>query len=98
MTHTAGQATADDPPVLHAAIRLAEQIRMASDEIERGRRLPPGIAAAMKDAGVFGMAMPRSWGGPELDPLTQFRVIETLAMTDGSVGWSARRRLRDSLP
>src|ERR1700737_5024604 len=88
-THAAGIATADDPPVLHAAIRLAEQIRMASDEIERGRRLPPGIAAAMKDAGVFGMAMPRSWGGPELDPLTQFRVIETLAMTDGSVGWSA---------
>src|SRR5690348_3512559 len=89
MTHAAGEATADDSPVLHAAIRLAEQIRMASDEIERGRRLPPGIAAAMKNAGVFGMAMPRSWGGPELDPLTQFRVIETLAMTDGSVGWSA---------
>jgi alkylation response protein AidB-like acyl-CoA dehydrogenase len=67
-THAAGQATADDSPVLHAAIGLAEQIRAASDEIERGRRLPPDIAAAMKDAGVFGMAMPRLWGGPELDP------------------------------
>jgi alkylation response protein AidB-like acyl-CoA dehydrogenase len=43
----------------------------------------------MKDAGVFGMAMPRVWGGPELDPLTQFRVIEALAMADGSVGWCA---------
>src|SRR6516165_6660566 len=84
-THTAGQATADDPPVLHAAIGLAEQIRAASEEIERGRRIPPGIASAMKDAGVFGMAMPRAWGGPELDPLTQFRVIEALAMADGSV-------------
>jgi hypothetical protein len=31
-----------------AAIGLAEQIRAASDEIERGRRIPPGIAAAMK--------------------------------------------------
>ena len=67
-THAAGQATADDSPVLHAAIGLAEQIRAASDEIERGRRIPPDIAAAMKDAGVFGMAMPRDWGGPELDP------------------------------
>jgi alkylation response protein AidB-like acyl-CoA dehydrogenase len=38
---------------------------------------------------VFGMAMPRAWGGPELDPLTQFRVIEALAMADGSVGWCA---------
>ena len=88
-THAAGQATADDSPILHAAIGLAEQIRAASDEIERGRRLLPGIAAAMKDAGVFGMAMPRVWGGPELDPLTQFRVIEALALAEGSVGWCA---------
>lgn len=35
------------------------------------------------------MAMPRTWGGPELDPLTQFRVLETLGMADGSVGWCA---------
>jgi alkylation response protein AidB-like acyl-CoA dehydrogenase len=89
MTHAAGEATEDDSPALHAAIGLAEQIRAASDEIERGRRMPPSIAAAMKDAGVFGMAMPRVWGGPELDPLTQFRVIEALAMADGSVGWCA---------
>ena len=89
MTHAAGEAAADDPPVLHAAIGLAEQIREASNEIERGRRLPSSIAVAMKAAGVFGMAMPRVWGGPELDPLTQFRVIEALAMADGSAGWCA---------
>jgi alkylation response protein AidB-like acyl-CoA dehydrogenase len=89
MIHATGQATADDSPVLHAAIGLTQQIRAVSDEIERSRRLPQGLAAAMKDAGVFGMAMPRSWGGPELDPLTQFRVIEALAMAEGSVGWCA---------
>ena len=88
-THSAGRAAADDSTVLHAAIELAEQIRMASEEIERGRRLPVSIAKAMKEAGVFGMAMPRVWGGPELDPLTQFRVIEALAMAEGSVGWCA---------
>ena len=88
-THSAGRAAADDSPVLHAAIGLAEQIRAASNEIERGRRIPPRIAAAMKEAGVFGMAMPRVWGGPELDPLTQVRVIEALAMAEGSVGWCA---------
>ena len=87
--HPAGQATVGDSPVLRAAIGLAEQIRAASVEIERGRRLPAGIAAAMKDAGVFGMAMPRAWGGLEVDPLTQFRIIEALAMADGSVGWCA---------
>jgi len=89
MTPAAGEAAADDPPVLHAAIGLAERIRAAGDEIERSRRLPPAIAAAMKEAGVFGMTMPRVWGGPELDPLTQFRVIEALAMADGSAGWCA---------
>jgi alkylation response protein AidB-like acyl-CoA dehydrogenase len=88
-THSAGPAAADDSPILHAAIGLAEQIRTASDEIERGRRLPASIVAAMKEAGVFGMAMPRVWGGPELDLLTQFRVIEALAMADASVGWCA---------
>ena len=43
----------------------------------------------MKSAGVFGMAMQRAWDGPELDPLTQYRVLETLAMADGSLGWCA---------
>jgi alkylation response protein AidB-like acyl-CoA dehydrogenase len=85
----AGQAALDDDPVMHAAVELAEQIRAAGDKIEEGRRLPREIAAAMQKAGVFGMSMPRAWGGAELDPLTQFRVIEALAMADGSAGWCA---------
>ena len=89
MTCFAGEAGADDSPVLHAAIGLAQQIRAASDEIETGRRIPPPIAEAMKKAGVFSMPMPHAWGGPELDPLTQIRVLEALAMADGSVGWCA---------
>jgi len=37
---------------------------------------------------VFGMAMPRVWGGPELDPFDAvFAVIEALAIADASVGW-----------
>ena len=69
----AGAATKNDSLVLHAAMALGEQIRAASDEIEAGRRVPPSIAAAMKEAGVFGMVMPRAWGGPELDPLADPR-------------------------
>ena len=85
----AGQATPDDDPILHTALGLTEQIRAAGDEIEAGRRLPREIAAAIQKAGVFGMSMPSAWGGAELDPLTQFRVIEALAMVDGSAGWCA---------
>jgi len=87
MTYTAGQPESDESPILRAAIALAPKIMAAADEIEQGRHLPKPIVDGLKDAGVFGMAMPRVWGGPELDPLTQFRVLETLAMADGSVGW-----------
>jgi indole-3-acetate monooxygenase len=89
MIHIAGKASKEDSQILHAAIGLGSQIRAASEEIEQGRRIPPLLAAAMKGAGVFGMVMPRAWGGPELNPMTQFRVIEALAMVDGSVGWCA---------
>ncbi len=85
----AGTATDNDPPILHAAIGLAGEIDAASTALEQERRLPRNIASAMKDAGIFGMAMPRQWGGLELDPWTQFRIIEALAMANGSVGWCA---------
>ena len=89
MTYAAGQAELHESPILHAAIALAPAIRALGDEIEQGRRIPASVVHAMKDAGIFGMPMPRAWGGPELDPLTQFRVLEALAMADGSVGWCA---------
>src|SRR5260370_18253424 len=84
-----GKVFANTPPVLHAALELRPQIQAAGDEMERIRRIPPEIADAMKGAGVFGMVLPRSWGAPELDPLTQLRVIEALAMAEGSAGWCA---------
>ena len=89
MTYAVGQAEPNDCPILRAAVALAPQIRAAADEIERGRQLPKSIVDGLADAGVFGMTMPRVWDGPELDPLMQFRVLETLAMADASVGWCA---------
>jgi alkylation response protein AidB-like acyl-CoA dehydrogenase len=35
------------------------------------------------------MPMPRIWGGPEVDPLTQIRIVEELSAADPSVGWCA---------
>jgi indole-3-acetate monooxygenase len=87
MTYAAGQAEPTDSPILRAAIALAPKIRAAGEEIERVRRIPMSIVEVLRHAGVFGMPMPRAWGGPELDPLTQFRVLEALAMADGSVAW-----------
>jgi len=74
---------------LDAVRELAPKIRAASDEIEKGRRLPLDIVRAMQRAGVFRMAMPRAWGGPELNVLSQLRVIEALSAADASAGWCA---------
>jgi alkylation response protein AidB-like acyl-CoA dehydrogenase len=74
---------------LDAVRELSPKIRAAADEIEQGRRLPPHLVQEMQRAGVFRMAMPRTWGGPELDFLSQMRVIEALSMADASAGWCA---------
>ena len=75
--------------LVEAARALSSRIREAAVDIERDRRLPPDLIQAMKEAGVFRMVMPRAWGGPEADILTQIEVIEQLSMADGSVGWCA---------
>jgi indole-3-acetate monooxygenase len=82
-------AELDDGAVrtLDAARELGPKIRAAADEIERGRRLPMHLVREMQRAGMFRMAMPRAWGGPELDFLTQVRVIEELSIADASAGW-----------
>ena len=72
---------------LDAVRDLAPKIRAAADEIERGRRLPLHLVREMQRAGVFRMAMPRAWGGPELDFISQMQVIEELSIADASVGW-----------
>jgi indole-3-acetate monooxygenase len=74
---------------LDAVRELAPKIRAASDEIEEGRRLPLHIVGEMQRAGVFRMAMPRAWGGSELNLLSQLRVIEALSIADASAGWCA---------
>ena len=89
MIRPAGEAFPDDPPLLHAAIELGPTIRATGDEMERMRRVPPHLAQAMKATGLFGMVLPRSWGAPELDPLTQIRIIEAIAIAEGSAGWCA---------
>ncbi len=80
---------ADATHVLHAVEALAPQIKDAADTIEAERRLPPALARALMEAGVFRAGVPRVYGGGELDPMSQVRVVEELSWVDGSVGWLA---------
>ena len=75
--------------VLEAARALQPRLRAAAPEIERAGRLPDEIVKAMQEAGVFGLTMSHSMGGPEADPMTQLEVVEALSVGDGSAGWVA---------
>ena len=79
--------TASKQDIVAAAKSLRPQIVAARDEIEESRRLPPAIIEQMDRAGLFRMYVPKSLGGPEIDPLTAFRAVEQLSIADGSVGW-----------
>ena len=77
------------PDIVAAAIRLAPAVRAAADEAEQTRQTPAPLADAIAKAGMYQMYLPRSMGGPEIPPLTAFRVVEELSRADGSVGWCA---------
>jgi indole-3-acetate monooxygenase len=73
--------------VVTVALNLVPLIRARRDELETARRVPPPLVQAIAEAGLFQLHLPRSMGGPELPPLTTFRVIEEFSRVDGSVGW-----------
>jgi indole-3-acetate monooxygenase len=81
---------ADPCEDLLAAIQeLAPAITARVPEIEAGRRLPPDLLERLRSIGLFRMFAPRSHGGMELDLPRGLRIIETLSLIDGSVGWLA---------
>jgi alkylation response protein AidB-like acyl-CoA dehydrogenase len=77
----------DTSAILDATRSLVPLLRERSDAIEAARRMPDDVLQALIDAGVFRVAMPRAWGGPEMDPISQIELIETLATGDASAAW-----------
>jgi alkylation response protein AidB-like acyl-CoA dehydrogenase len=68
---------------------LAPLVEQYRDEGEAQRRLPQPVVAAMREAGLFSLWMPRKLGGAEVSLETSIRVSEELARQDGSVGWNS---------
>ena len=73
--------------ILQAAIDLSTTIKDAREEMDKERRLPNHLINELKKAGVFRMTMPKDWGGAQLDPISQLKIIEALSQADASVGW-----------
>jgi alkylation response protein AidB-like acyl-CoA dehydrogenase len=76
--------------IITAVRALAPEIQSRGDEIAAFRRLPIDLVQKLKAAGVFRMAMPKAWGGPEMTPREQCEVYEVLGAADASVAWCAK--------
>lgn len=66
---------------------LAELLRASADRIESGRALPADIVAALHEARLFRLMLPRSLDGDESHLKTLAQVIETIAEADASTAW-----------
>ncbi len=66
---------------------LAPMIEAAAPRIEAERALPEEVVAALHQAGLFRLLLPRAYGGAEVDPAIFMQTIEVLAKADASTAW-----------
>ena len=77
-------------PVVAAAAAMVPMVEAAAEEIETEGRLPAAIVERLTETGLYHLFLPRTAGGPEVDPISALLAIETLARADGSVAWCAQ--------
>src|SRR5947207_4989706 len=68
---------------------VLDLVHSAADEIERGRRLPDAVVAALHDTGINRLLIPAALGGMEAAVIDVMDVMERIAAVDGSAGWCA---------
>jgi alkylation response protein AidB-like acyl-CoA dehydrogenase len=79
------EVTADE--ALERARGIAKLADEQSAECEALGMLTKELDDALHESGLYGMWVPKSLGGLELDPLTSIEVIETVARGQSSAGW-----------
>lgn len=80
-------AISDTVTPIEAARALGPLIRECAEEIEQERRLPSRLVAAIANAGLFRLLVPRELGGDGAGPLTFLRLVEAISEVDGATGW-----------
>jgi indole-3-acetate monooxygenase len=75
------------PAYVDCARSLSSLIEEAGPRVESARQLDEGVVAALHEAGLFRLLMPRWLDGGESAPSDFVEVIETLARADASTAW-----------
>jgi alkylation response protein AidB-like acyl-CoA dehydrogenase len=81
--------TVERPDVVRAAEALVPLVDECADDVEASGRVPDEIVEQLARTGLYHLYLPRSMGGPEVDPVSAFLAVEALSRADGSVGWCA---------
>ena len=74
--------------LIASAIALQPTIRDFADETERVRQCPPALVDILHEHRMFDMILPEKYGGLQTDIITMVRVLEELAVADGSTAWT----------
>jgi alkylation response protein AidB-like acyl-CoA dehydrogenase len=68
---------------------LEPLVREHAAALDSDGRIPPELATALYETGVFKAMLPRELGGLEVEPVEWLRLIEELSRINASVGWLA---------
>jgi alkylation response protein AidB-like acyl-CoA dehydrogenase len=75
--------------IIANARSIGPVLEKEADTFAKERRLTDDVVALMRRAGLFRIAFPKAWGGPEMDILSQCEVMDILGYHDASAAWVA---------
>ena len=74
--------------LVERARELQPLVRSFADRAEAERTLPAEVVRALREAGLFRIAVAREVGGAEATPREQILAIEAISEADGAAGWA----------
>lgn len=87
VTQTTRDAASRGADALERARALRPLLNAAAPRIDAANQVPDDVLAAMYDANLFRLLVPRDFGGDELEPADYIQCVEAIAMGNGSVAW-----------
>lgn len=76
----------DDAEAIAVAHRIAALLGQGDAERDRSRNVPADIVQAFSDSGLWGITVPRAYGGAEVSHATLAQVIAIVSAGDPSLG------------